>query len=249
MLTSLVLFSVFLLSTPKSENSLKDIFYFKVLTLDEEVSVRIATSQSEGGGIQDIASSDHGSFFALLEYNNFATVYTLEKQTLTHLITLRSQIPVTALALNCDNVFLTYSHMKVAEINIHTGESSSFSKMINNALSESKMNNVFQKISFDNPDYVFLHSISSLYILRKKIETSSEPPTKIMKYNQDAESNDSCNPVQTLCEGLISTVRRSNHIFYFSHISDTDLISIEINPIWLMDSLPPSLKEKKFGAS
>lgn len=198
--------------------------------------------------------SPEGRFLTILDSSNQVTVFSLSDNK-SYFVMPKSKVPVTAFALNENQqIVIAYSNMTMTEYNIENSLCTPFGKeLLNNPFSEiGKSNNVVLNLSL-NGSRIFLHSISSFHSINKNVAYKSPSrPNKTIKYDPsmtDTDSNDSSSLVRLSSNQKLSTVSRSNHILHFSFIKDNQVVSLEVNPMALLDQLPPTLKVKKFGAS
>lgn len=68
--------------------------------------------------------------------------------------------------------------------------------------------------------------------------------TKITKTNE--HSSDSSN---ILNYKLKKSITYYKHFVYSSWLSPDEIVAVSVNPVTLIEQLPPSLKQKKFGIS
>ncbi|KAL7634094.1 UNVERIFIED_CONTAM: hypothetical protein RMT77_015422 [Armadillidium vulgare] len=203
---------------------------------------------------RQMSLSPEGRFLTILDSSNQVTVFSLSDNK-SYFVMPKSKVPVTAFALNENQqIVIAYSNMTMTEYNIENSLCTPFGKeLLNNPFSEiGKSNNVVLNLSL-NGSRIFLHSISSFHSINKNVAYKSPSrPNKTIKYDPsmtDTDSNDSSSLVRLSSNQKLSTVSRSNHILHFSFIKDNQVVSLEVNPMALLDQLPPTLKVKKFGAS
>lgn len=48
---------------------------------------------------------------------------------------------------------------------------------------------------------------------------------------------------------MLKTTKCYEHFIHFDWLSENELVAVGVNPVTLIEQLPPTLKLKKFGAS
>lgn len=231
--------------------------FFKILTInDEELTSRVSDTLElpDGEPTVDFTISGDGSYLVAVNSSNAIVVYDLQGE-LEMFFLPKLGAPVTAMQINSANeLFVALSDLSLFEYNLKTRKFTSFGRdLINNPNPElKKSTSVVLNISFGR-NSIFLHTVSQLIVINKAHQDNKECNSSLAKSARldfDADSNSSCNSaVNVISQGAFRFVNRGNYVYYFSSITDKQLLSVEMNPIWLMDNLPPAFKTRKFGAT
>lgn len=166
--------------------------------------------------------------------------------------------PVTAIGVHpsTKDIVVVYSDMMVKEYCLATQRYTPFCRefLSTNSLNSVKRNSVIYNVTFDsrNPNLILLHDDSSIIVLNKTKKITDQNFSKAAKIQCNYSSSDKggnsfykSSGVNNI--GVFSFIKRSNQVIYFSYVKDKSAVSVELNPLQLLDKLPPALKRKKYG--
>lgn len=94
---------------------------------------------------------------------------------------------------------------------------------------------------------IMLHNDTFLYVLEKYTTGPAQKAAKAARLqNGDAHDDDDEPPVAEL---RLKFSKKFEHFVHLSRLSnDGELIAVGVNPVTLIEQLPPSMRQKKFGA-
>lgn len=102
-----------------------------------------------------------------------------------------------------------------------------------------------------NENIIMLHNDTFLYVLEKRLPDASSSTTKSAKLARIAAASSSGSdddlPVADL---RLKFAKKFEHFVHLSRLSDDgELVAVGVNPVTLIEQLPPSMRQKKFGAA
>lgn len=219
-------------------------------TLERELALK------PGSSVVQMSCDPKGSVLVVVDDQNVVTAFDPEQDTSVTLPSYSS--PVTAVGVQpvTLDIVVVYSDMMIKEYSYTTQKYTTFCRESLSTPSSdlTKRNSVICNVSFDsrNPNLILLHDDSCIIVLDKGKEVTNEKlkkPAKIKRWEPSENSNSSScsNSVKVGATGVFSFVRRSNQIIHFSGLKNESVVSVELNPLQLLEKLPPTLKIKKFG--
>jgi hypothetical protein len=153
--------------------------------------------------------------------------------------------PATAIAFRPDTPILTiaYSDHEILQFNV-VEQSLKKLHLTNSLLAPS---HPISNIVFDpkNPEVVVVHNDTMLCSLLQQLAIGGQTPTD--KNSKKKKPNNE-NAVQQ--SGLTTKlVKRYKHLVHIGWLDENEMVAVEVNPVTLIEQLPPGLKHKKYGAS
>lgn len=99
----------------------------------------------------------------------------------------------------------------------------------------------------NNESIILLHNDTYLYVLEKTYPTKGIKTSRI-EVDSDDEDNSSDGKVAEL------KLRFQKHYEHFVHLSrlsqnGNEMIAVGVNPVTLIEQLPPSMRQKRYGAA
>jgi len=173
--------------------------------------------------------------------------------------------PITAIGINSvtNNVVVACSDLMILEYSLTLKKYTDCGRHLMNNLPHEwiKRHSTIHHISFDpkRPNIIILHDDNSIIFLdkNKTDRDTIEKASKMTRFDPSYENSSSSsgggpqNNVTKISSGsgqsLFSIIRRPNHVLHFSHLKNEYTVSVEFNPLNLLDKLPPVLKKEKFG--
>ncbi|CAH1156149.1 unnamed protein product [Phaedon cochleariae] len=159
------------------------------------------------------------------------------------------KFPPTAMAAHPTTLCLVvvYSDNKIVEYDLKKRHFTNFSKQLENTDLKSRMYPI-RNITFDPraENIILLHDDNSIIIFNKGKAQKSPKKTKIPK----VESADSVkeNGVDKPYEGIRYQVnKRYKHLAHLEWLADDEIVAVEVNPLALMEQLPPAFAQNTFG--
>ncbi|XP_076059964.1 UTP4 small subunit processome component l(3)72Dn [Oratosquilla oratoria] len=220
-----------------------------------EVEATLERTISLTSNAKMMAVDNQSKFLGIVDNNNKIVVYNISNWKETFLPHYKSC--VSAFAINGSNscVVVVYADMTVVEYDLIKGNYTPFSRqfMDNTPIEWKKRNLVIHSISFitDQPNLIFLHDDQNINVINKdsKVDTAEGKPSKIARRqnnsNQEETSSNSTG-VEVIAEN-ITVIKRPNQVLHFSQLEDSSAVSVDLNPLVLLDKLPPAFRQKKFG--
>ncbi|XP_074029648.1 UTP4 small subunit processome component l(3)72Dn [Leptinotarsa decemlineata] len=159
------------------------------------------------------------------------------KQWVNHCKLPKYKCPPTAMAVHPTMLYLiiAYSDNKIIEYDIRKKQLTQFSRQQNEVKSRGYP---FRNITFDPraEHIIILHDDSSITIINKQ-KNSAENKSKIAKVDGSEKS-----------ELSIQTVKKYKHLVHLEWLGEDEMIAVEVNPIALIEQLPPAFSENTFGS-
>ncbi len=160
--------------------------------------------------------------------------------------------PITSLSLNPSNddlLVITYSDNRVAECHAKTGRHTTFSKsVLSSALPKSwlaKKTATLGAVQIGEEKVIFHDGRYLLSVDRKPVGgTTSATPPRSKQSKRDSgkkEAEDDAKKQARL-------VSKYNSLIHLGALADGTLVAVEVRPQSIEEQLPPSLRQKKFGA-
>ncbi|XP_066250232.1 U3 small nucleolar RNA-associated protein 4 homolog [Euwallacea similis] len=148
----------------------------------------------------------------------------------------------TALAVNCDNLVVAYADNKVFEYSLIDRRSTGLSSRLDD--SWKSRTHPIRSITFDAQNNIFLHDDSSIFVINKSPDSSSSSPgKKIAKKAKEVSLTNG-----ELEDLRISTIPKHKHLVHLAALSEGEFVAVEVNPLSLLEKLPPAFAQKTFGS-
>lgn len=219
-------------------------------TLESDLSLK------PGRSVIQMNCNPEGSALIVVDDQQTVTAFNLEQGTSATLPSYSS--PVTAIGVHpsTKDVVVVYADMMIKEYSLATQRYTPFCRefLSTHSLDTMKRNSVIHNVSFDShhPNLILLHDDSSIIVLDKAKKITDErlsKPAKIQRSDSSPDNSNSSFSKNAVVKntGVFSFVQRSNQVIYFSHVKNESAVSVELNPLQLLDKLPPTLKVKKYG--
>lgn len=213
--------------------------------LEKELSLR------PGSSLLQMACDTEGKTLVVTDDSNTITVFDTEKNTS---FTLPSHTaPVTAIGVHplTKVVVAAYANMSLKEYDPATRRYTPFCRQHLSTPSPElvKKHSVIQHVSFDlsRPNLTLLHNDSAFIVLKKGKQASDRSQERAKKMKKGSESPGGvCGPGEG---AQFSVIRRPNQVLYFGQVKGQSVVSVELNPLLVMDRLPSPLKVKKYGGT
>lgn len=227
-----------------------------VAVSDIEATLESDLALKPGRSIIQMYCNPQGSVLVVVDDQHEVTAYDLKKDM--NCVSLPSyNSAVTAIGIHpvTLDIVVVYSDMMIKEYSLTARRYTTFCRKFLHTSSPdlTKRNSVIRNVSFDsrNSNLILLHDDSSIIVLDKGKEAINEKQkqTKFKRFEPSENSNSSsCSgSVKVGASGSFSFVRRSNQVIHFSAVKDESVVSVELNPLQLLEKLPPTLKVKKYG--
>ncbi|KAK0163552.1 hypothetical protein PV327_007222 [Microctonus hyperodae] len=153
--------------------------------------------------------------------------------------------PVTAMAIqpHTSNLVAIYSDHKIIEYNITMKQYTEFSNNLQKRISTHWLSRPFPvtNITFDpnNENIIICHDNSTVYVIHKDTELIPDnKPLKLRKHSNGEDENYS--------ENVMKVVKKYKHLVHLEWLSDGEMVAVEVDPISIIEKLPPTLKQKYF---
>lgn len=110
-----------------------------------------------------------------------------------------------------------------------------------------------------NPDIIMLHNDTFLYVLEKRLpDAHGLKGTKAARLGAAAatpttnagRTTSTADDEPPVAELRLKFSKKFEHFVHLSRLSDDgELVAVGVNPVTLIEQLPPSMRQKKFGAA
>ncbi|KAI4486585.1 hypothetical protein M0804_005955 [Polistes exclamans] len=160
--------------------------------------------------------------------------------------------PPTAMAVHKDtlNLVIVYSDHKIVEYNLIKKQYTQFSNNLQSRIPKQWLARPFPiiNICFDpyNENIIIMHDDSNVYIINKENE-SLEKEAKIPKCENEDTTEDSSSALSSQSQHAFKVAKKYKHLVYLNWLNDQEMVAVEVNPMALLEKLPPPLKQKWFG--
>ncbi|KAJ8924814.1 hypothetical protein NQ315_000968 [Exocentrus adspersus] len=158
--------------------------------------------------------------------------------------------PPTAVAVhpNTCNVVVVYSDSKIVEYDVKKRALSPFSKRLQKKLPEHWKGRVYpvRNITFDPrmDNIIILHDDNSIIIIDKDNNTekdASEASTK-KKAKQIVENGE-----ETANTLSLRVIEKYKHLAHLQWLDGDEMVAVEVNPLSIIEQLPPAFVQNTFG--
>ena len=227
---------------------------------ERELSVRLIETV-EGSelhlsrGISHLASTAKGDVLVVADYaGNVSSLDGKSRKCLAKMPRYE-RAAVTALSLNpganCDLLVIAYADNHVVECHARSGRYSQFSK--------SRLETAFPKqwkskktatrgvVQLGDEQLVLWDDAAICVVDRKWTGGGSAAPPR-RKQAKGGGGETETKKQDTACARQVRITRKYEHLLYLGALSDGALVAVEVRPQSIEEQLPPSLRQKKFGA-
>lgn len=146
------------------------------------------------------------------------------------------------------DVVIIYSDHRIVEYSLTKRKFTDFSTVLNVQPPRQWLSRSFpvMNVTFDpqESEILMLHDDASICIVDKRKKLPSGK-TKIPKL--DSSSSLEGTEMSKLADHAFYIIKRTKHLAYFNWLDKGEMVSVEINPLSLLEKLPPGLKKEKFG--
>lgn len=99
----------------------------------------------------------------------------------------------------------------------------------------------------NNEDIILLHNDTYLYVLEKTHPTNG---AKVSRFNQNFDDDDGTGDAE-VAELKLRFQKHYEHFVHLSRLSATgsEMVAVGVNPVTLIEQLPPTMRQKRYGAS
>ena len=235
---------------------------------EDTVSLTQTLSLADLGLSRGIGRVDHNNDTMILA-DNTDTVVSLNLDTLAIISRFPgyTEATISSMGLSPDSktCFMSYSNNKVVEVDVRSGKFTKFSreeavKLPKNWLS--RRTPVTNIVHIENNDDLILMNDHNVLAVLDKDKEMPEPSSKLFFTDPRATPDtDTCSVSsfgsqltsgskmeQSLSAGLRMS-RKFDHLVSLHHLDKDEVVAVEVKPSTIEGQLPPSLKQKKFGAS
>ncbi|XP_014215033.1 U3 small nucleolar RNA-associated protein 4 homolog [Copidosoma floridanum] len=177
----------------------------------------------------------------------------LSTESLSRWSLLKYSCPPTAMAIQDDthNLVIVYSDHKIIEYSISKNKYTTFSNSLQGHLPAQWLARPFPIINIafhaHNKDIIILHDDTTIFVMNK----SHGLPNILAKIpkleNGDSKEENSVKSGSTSAQHAIQVVKKSKHLAQLAWLKNSELVAVEVDPISLVEKLPPTLKQKRFG--
>ncbi|KAH0944496.1 hypothetical protein HN011_006026 [Eciton burchellii] len=147
------------------------------------------------------------------------------------------------------NLAIVYSDHKIIEYSIARKQYTEFSNNLQNQLPKYWLARPYpiMNILYDpcNENVIIMQDDSSIYIINKVGQLPEEKLAKIAKRENGSSTEDS-NSISN-SQYTFKVVKKYKHLTYLNWLNNKELVAVEVNPTFLLEKLPPTLKQKFFG--
>jgi len=205
-----------------------------------------------------------GRLAVVADYSGNIVAIDLEEERVLSKLPSYKESCLTALALSPDETtcLMTYSNQRLVEVDIKTARFTTFSNGFNQKLNKDWTNRKkpITGATYVTPDFILLHDDEYLAVVDKDKEIQ-EPETKLHimesflhpETSEDGSllSSPSSSSVHQYHVGVncLRLIKKFYHLAAVQHIKDKSIAIVEIHPSKIEETLPPSLKVKKYGAN
>ncbi|GLV34548.1 lethal (3) 72Dn [Carabus blaptoides fortunei] len=208
----------------------------------------VSTSNYLTDTVAHLKVSTCGRYVVIADAQSNIVAFHLTRNNCTHHCTLpRYACPPTALGIHpklC-NLLVVYADHKIIEYSLLEKRLTKFSRGLDDNHPRQWLNRSFPVISvtYDpRADHiVFLHDDSSICVIdkQKKLPTANAKIPKL-------DSTDAATNGRT-SQHAFHIIKKNKHLVYFGWLDQGEMVSVEVNPLALIEKMPPCLQKKKFG--
>jgi U3 small nucleolar RNA-associated protein 4 len=155
------------------------------------------------------------------------------------------QLCPTAMAIHpkLPNLVVTYSDNKIIEFSLKEAQLTKFSRSLSKNLPKQLTTkySTIRSVTFDpRVDHVIiLHDDDSIIVIDKDKVTCTKD-VKVPRFENNIDGRQS----QQIA---VRTIRKYKHLVHLSWLSDDEMVAVEVNPLGLIEQLPPCLVQNSFG--
>ncbi|XP_050301623.1 U3 small nucleolar RNA-associated protein 4 homolog [Anthonomus grandis grandis] len=220
---------------------------------DPFISQRIERNRAHfSDTITHLVVSNCGKYLVAADVRSNIVVYTFDADDgYSFLLKLpRCDIGVTALNFSLDSscVLVAYADNKIQEYNIKMQRFTTLCDQLESSPSWKLRSHPIRNIAFDSRDknLILVHDDSNIVVIRKNHIIVDNPPSgKVARKNNKPLINGDCGNGDSL---NITTIQKYKHLVHLSTLSENELVAVEVNPLSILEKLPPAFAQKSFGA-
>ncbi|PSN57688.1 hypothetical protein C0J52_00311 [Blattella germanica] len=161
----------------------------------------------------------------------------------------------TAMAVHpsTNELVVVYADHKIIEYNLSQRKYTDFSRGLEQRHPTQWLSRSYtvNNITFDphKDDVILLHDDNTICVINKtkKLPLKEAKIPRIGSPHTTSDSLDGSHPRTFTPQNAFHVIKKYKHLVYLQSLRDDELIAVELNPLTLMEKLPPSLKQKKFG--
>ncbi|XP_045118529.1 U3 small nucleolar RNA-associated protein 4 homolog [Portunus trituberculatus] len=208
---------------------------------------------SPGHSVLQMTCDLEGKMLAVVDSKNIITIFDIEKETISVLPGHSS--PCTAVGIHplTKEVVAVYADMSIKEYDPSKQCYTAFCRQhLNEPSSElAKKHSVILRVSFDpdRPDLILLHNESAFVVVQKDKKAADVSQEKAPKVKKVTSGSSPGKGAKAGIGAKFSVIRRPNQVLLFSQMKGEAVVSVELNPLQVMDRLPSPLKVKKYGGT
>ncbi|KAG8285601.1 U3 small nucleolar RNA-associated protein 4 [Homalodisca vitripennis] len=170
------------------------------------------------------------------------------------------QCAPTAMAIqpHTNHLVVVYCDHKIVEFALDKRKYTKFSRKLSGSHPKQWLARSFpvSNIVFDpsNSNVILMHDDSNICVI-DKFKNLPSPEAKIPRLVSshshpvpDSGDNSNQYPPSDTPQHAFHVVKKYKHLVYMGSLGEGELVAVEVNPLVLMEKLPPPLKQKHFGA-
>ncbi|KAL3276043.1 hypothetical protein HHI36_020772 [Cryptolaemus montrouzieri] len=136
------------------------------------------------------------------------------------------------------DIIVVYADNKIIEFSLKRKSFTSLTKELQHSLPKNWSDRLYTiKNIFHNPSsgHIILHDDNSMMAidLKKKTPTKEEKKRKLVEHNEGSYD--------------LRVIRKYKHLVYIGLLSEYEMVCVGVNPLTLLEQLPPILLRNKFG--
>lgn len=222
---------------------------------ESEAVLKKELSIKAGRGILQMACDTEGKMLVVVDDKSTITIFDTMGNTSAAMP--GHSAPVTAIGVHplTKVVVAAYADMSLKEYDPSTRRYTAFCREHLSAPSPelAKKHSVIQHVSFDpeKPDLMLLYNDSAFMVLRKGQKEAGETQEKVKRVKKgESPGRGGGSGGGGQGEGMqVSVIKRANQVLFFGQVKGQSVVSVELNPLLVMDRLPSPLKVKKYGGT
>ncbi|XP_012266605.2 U3 small nucleolar RNA-associated protein 4 homolog [Athalia rosae] len=201
-----------------------------------------------------ICYSPNGKYLVCADYRGNIVVYSIDKNLeKTKMIVLpKYHCPPTAIAVQEKtlNVVIVYCDHKIVEYDIVKRRYTPFSLNLEERLPKQWLSRAIpvSHVTFDprNENIIIMHDNTVICVIDKR-KTLPTAETKIPKLESGDSLENSYPEMHYSSQEGFHIIKKYKNLLLLDWLVDDEMVAVEVNPVALVEKLPPSLKRKRFG--
>ncbi len=194
------------------------------------------------GGIAFVETHPDYGIAALADYRGSVLSFDLRQKKVLAQMSHYRRASLTCLAIDRsrDTLLLAYSDQRLVECELKTGRHTAFSSAIN--MPGAWYNRRFCVAGMlAEEDRILAYDDVSISVIYRQISNFKRSPSR-KKYPK--KSGETTREEET----KVTIIKKYEHLAFLDKMANGNLVAVEVKPLALQEQLPPSLKQKKFGA-